>query len=253
MLGTPGENFNYLAPRFNGGMATQHSALVDENYIVVGANIDSNLHDKIKKGEYVDFSRLIPKERMMQSEEQKMELVCKGGQTFFVPAEREMVGITNFNRWEQAFRVFSNIYTQEHPDRASELIQYNHIIFTAASSVTWENVYLYDREFRMHLGSFPNRSWAVILQQAWSMCLKDRLSNSFNSFSQNHTLKHKKEKCKGFNKGLCTAGHSCRYEHRCMNCGNFGHGMHICRNKQNSGSETTSAQQSVPNSSTASK
>ena len=32
-------------------------------------------------------------------------------------------------------------------------------------------------------------------------------------------------------KGLCTAGHGCKYDHRCLECGKFGHGAHICRNK----------------------
>ena len=35
-----------------------------------------------------------------------------------------------------------------------------------------------------------------------------------------------------FNKGKCTAGLSCKYDHRCLECGKFGHGEHICRNKK---------------------
>ena len=66
-------------------------------------------------------------------------------------AAGETVTINSFSKWEQAFRIFSNIYTKEHPNRASELIQYNHVIHTIASTYTWENVYAYDRQFRMHL------------------------------------------------------------------------------------------------------
>ena len=81
----------------------------------------------------------------MQSEDDhRMELISKGGSTYFVPvSEREIVGggITNFTKWEQAFRVYSNIFTKAYPDRASELIQYNQLIFTASLSFTWDNVY----------------------------------------------------------------------------------------------------------------
>ena len=52
MLNTSGRhelNLNY-------GTATQHSSIVDENYMLIRMNIDSNLRDKIKKGEYVDFA-----------------------------------------------------------------------------------------------------------------------------------------------------------------------------------------------------
>lgn len=70
-----------------------------------------------------------------------MEIVNRNGKTYFVPAvDSDPTGISNFSRWEQAFRVFSNIYTRRYPSRAAELIQYNHVIHTAALSFTWENV-----------------------------------------------------------------------------------------------------------------
>ena len=180
MLGTPGKRKFYTENmeegRFNRGSALQHSSIVDENYVAIGSHIDVGLREKIKRGEYVDFAKLLPKDKPSSSmDDQKLELVNKGGHMFFVPAERES-GITNFHKWEQAFRVYSNIYTQEHPDRATELIQYNHVIFTASSSYQWQNVYLYDREFRTHLSYYPERNWGIILQQAWSMHLKDRIN-----------------------------------------------------------------------------
>ena len=106
-----------------------------------------------------------------------MELVNKGGVTYFVlVSDREVSGlITGFNKWEQAFRVFSNIYTKEYPHRATELIQYNHLIHTASLSFTWDNVYSYNKEFRMHMSNYPQRNWGVILQQVWSVYLRDRV------------------------------------------------------------------------------
>ena len=86
----------------------------------------------------------------------------------------------------------------------------------------------------MHMANYPDRSWAIILQQAWSMCLKDKIQHSNSPFGRNAGMgKNKKDICKCFNKGLCTAGHGCKYDHRC--CGKFGHGVHICRNKSNPG------------------
>ena len=87
------------------------------------------------------------------------------------------------------------------------------------------------------MGNFPERNWSIILQQAWSMCLKDRIHSSAvgtgynkNNFNGNFG-KGKKDICKRFNKGLCTAGRGCKYNHRCLGCGKFGHDVHICRNK----------------------
>ena len=114
----------------------------------------------------------MPKDHALQ-EDNRLKLVNKGGQTFFVQDADRSVGIISFGRWEQAFRVFSNVYLGNFPKKAMQLIQYNHIISTAALMYVWDNVYSYDKEFRMHLSNFPEHNWGVILQQAWAMCLKD--------------------------------------------------------------------------------
>ena len=170
---------------------------------------------------------------MTSQEDTRMELVSRGGSTYFVPVNENTGTISHFGRWEQAFRVFSNVYLQTYPSRATELIQYNHLIYTASLSSVWENVYRYDKEFRMHLSNFPNRNWGVILQQAWSIYLKDRIQrNDDRAGSSGSGYAKKKEICKRFNKGKCTSGYRCSYDHRCLICGKFGHGAHICRNKK---------------------
>ena len=154
-----------------------NTQVVDDHYMVVGAHLDASLKQKIANHEYVDFARLIPRDCIAKEDDHHMQLVSRGGSTYFVPvADRENSSvISSFNKWEQAFRVFANIYTRIYPDRVPELVQYNHIIFTAAQSFTWDNVYLYNHEFRMHLSNFRECSWSIILQQAWSICLKDRV------------------------------------------------------------------------------
>ena len=105
----------------------------DEEYMAIGGHIDYQLQERIVNFEYVDFVKLIPKDKVCRLEDQRFELVVKGGLTFFSPvAEREVTSISNFSRWEQAFRIYSNIITRVYPAKASELIQYNHTIYTAA-------------------------------------------------------------------------------------------------------------------------
>ena len=153
----------------------------------------------------------------------------------------ESVTINSFSKWEQAFRIFSDIYTRQHPQKSTELIQYNHVIHSISLTYIWDNVYAYDKEFRIHLSKHPDRRWGVILQQAWSMKLWDRIvgGDRFNSggahqFTNNHngTPGNKSkvnEPCRKFNKGKCKFGSSCRYEHRCSYCFKFGHTVMNCR------------------------
>ena len=63
-------------------VSNQVRASFDENYIMVGANIDAGLQDKIKRGEYVDFSRLLPRDRQ-NHDDHRLEIVYKGGPDIF--------------------------------------------------------------------------------------------------------------------------------------------------------------------------
>ena len=164
MFQTPGRNAQVIDLENN----FVHSAMVDESYLVLATHIDENLRNKIEKGEYVDLAKLLPKDRIAQEEDQRLQMVMKNGQTYWVPVNNS-VAINNFTRWELAFRVYSDIYSRANPTRSAELIQYNHVIHTISTQFIWENVYDYDKDFRIHMSKYPLRNWSIILQQAWSM------------------------------------------------------------------------------------
>ena len=204
-----------------------HSAMVDESFLLVASHIDQNTYEKIVSGDFVDFARLIPKDKVLLEEDNKMQLVNKDGQTFFVPAGGDKTVINSFGKWEQAFRDFSDVYTRAHPNRSSELVQYNHIIHTASMYYMWDNVYLYDKDFRLHMSRHPSRSWTLMLQQSWTLRLKDKIryDSDNNKFSPNAVT----GSCKRFNRGKCSYRHNCKYDHRCLYCNKVGHGVVHCR------------------------
>ena len=168
----------------------------------------------------------------------------RGGRTYWVPVG-ETTNVTSFSRWEQAFRVFSDIYNRHQPDRSTELIQYNHIIHTASLTYVWENVYTYDKDFRLHMSRHPDCSWGIILQQAWAMRLKDKVFHHENNNQHGAHGRNSAESsgsgdrrgsgfnvnniCRRFNKLKCTSGSACRYEHRCLYCFKVGHAIVNCR------------------------
>ena len=140
----------------------------------------------------------------------------------------------------------SDIYTREHPQKSTELIQYNHVIHSVSLTYIWDNVYAYDKEFRIHISKHPGHNWGVILQQAWSMKLRDRLVGGSDFQSKQHynnnnsgyspggsysTSKGGKvsEPCRKYNKGKCKFGQGCRYDHQCSYCHKFGHRVLTCR------------------------
>ena len=66
--------------------------------------------------------------------------------SFYVPVNNA-ANITSYAKWEQAFRVYSSIYTKAHAHRSCELIEYNHVMDTVAQHYIWDNVYMYNKDF----------------------------------------------------------------------------------------------------------
>ena len=229
---TPGRTVNFDKEVNKRNRILAHTMIIDDDYLTIGSHVEETLKIKIEKGEYVDFAKLLSRDQTLEEEDNRIQMVVRNGQTFWMPMQDNRLSINNFSKWEQAFRVFSEIYTKANPDRASELIQYNHIINTVSLQFVWDNVYDYDKDFRLHMHRHPTRNWSVILQQAWTLRLKDRLpqNNQVRNFAgTSGRVKTGPDICRRFNKGKCTFGNLCKYEHKCQYCYKYGHPITMCR------------------------
>ena len=187
--------------------------LTDDNFFHLMCHVEQSFISKIEKGEFIELEKLLPKERKKRGmSDNRLEWIQSEGGTFLAPVADRLNKISNFRRWEQAFRVYATIYCGANPNRSREIWQYVSVINTAASSFIWDNVYEYDVIFR-HLMAFnPARSWAVTYGQMWNICMKDPLPQRFgqnsrggNSFFRNGNNSHsnaggtkkKKKPCAG--------------------------------------------------------
>ena len=230
-----GRRFSNNNPNFDTNNQFVHSAMVDEDYLVMAAHIEEGLIRKIRAGEYVDFSKLLPRDRVHNQQDNRVELLNINGKLGCAPLV-ETQAIATFAKWEQAFRVFSDVYTREFPQRAADLIQYNHVIYTAAMSYVWNNVYAYDIDFCLHMARHPQRSWSVILQQAWNLRLRDRSNREDGGDRKSK----KRDICWRYNRGRCTYGNKCKFDHRCGVCSKYGHGAGSCRRISGGGDHSSS-------------
>ena len=219
------------------------TGLSDDDFFHLTCHIEPSLVAKIEKGEFVQLDKLLTKEKKHASEDNRMEWIHSEGSTFLAPVADRANRITNFRRWEQAFRVYATIYCGANPSRSREIWQYVSVISTASSSYQWDNVYEYDTTFR-HLMAFnPSRSWAVTYNQMWNLCMKDPLqprgsfpprqggSNNGGFFQKGQTneKKRKPKYCWNFNRGeVCKFGKKCRFIERCSFCDASSHGINAC-------------------------
>ena len=81
LLKIPGKNIDAFInqERENSKVNLLHSVIVDEEYTAIVSHVDEALCWKIILGEYIDLVRLLPRDRVMVEEEQRMEMINKGG------------------------------------------------------------------------------------------------------------------------------------------------------------------------------
>lgn len=80
----------------------------------------------------------------------------------------------------------------------------------------------------------PETHWGVISQHTWTLEFGESSTKggdgsgapAVSSFPKEG--KRSRNPCWRFNKGRCTFGESCEYDHRCSHCGKRGHGKHEC-------------------------
>ena len=172
-----------------------------------------------------------------------MQLINKDGVTYFAPPIDRETKIDSIKKWEQAFRVYSTIYCNANPTRAGEILQYVDVIHRAAAIFNWDNVARYDYVFRQLMAAKPYRSWAKVYTQMWNISLNEPIKkfndNSYHNSGRNNngnsssSSKKRNNICWKFNKGSCTYGKNCKFEHKCSYCSSTNHPVTNCTRKQN--------------------
>ena len=215
----------------------------DDKFLHVTCHLEETIKCKIKRGEYVELDKLLPKSNMCGygEEQNKMGIFHKDGETYFAPAADKKSKIWNIHTWDKAFRVYISVYTAEHPRRTTEIMQYVQNIHHAASKYRWENVAYYDYVFRRLMEQFPNRSWAKTYTQGWTYAMCEPIVNRPHH-QENQGNKKEKRKlniCWKFNQGFCDYGDRCRFPHKCTHCGSYSHGGNTCYRKGKRKSESS--------------
>ena len=211
------------------------------NFCQVTCHVDTNTTSLIKKGGLVDLDKISPNEKnaKISTDENRIEFVNKDGKTYFVPCnDRENTNkINGIRSWEKAFRVYAAIYTQANPHRGAEIYQYVHSINLAAASYQWENVAYYDFQFRSLMSQNPQRSWAKVHNQLWTLSMRDvkiqgdRAVN--NRKSSNNSGSDRETVCWRFNHNQCKrSANNCKFEHRCSFCGVLNHSYLNCHKRK---------------------
>ena len=129
----------------------------DDDFFHTSCHIEPGLRQTIEQGEFVDLDKLLPSDKGVgtsMTQDNRLGLVYEDGEAFLAPAKK-VNKINSIRKWDTAFRVYSTIFSEANPLRASELLQYVQVIHLAAANNPWENVAFYDYTFRQLMATKP--------------------------------------------------------------------------------------------------
>ena len=219
----------------NTGLTSQHqlSSVGDP----VGANVPQATKEKVWKGEFVPLtSMLVDKQTTHTIPPWSFQQL--GSNLVVQQAQPPKKLIKDINSWTNAFIIYMGIYIQKHPQRAQELLKYMQTVRTYANGFSYTTWVEYDREFRARQERNPTRSWAAIDMEAYARMMMH--SNPMNQttwayrpaqqqFGGRQTfLQRRSSPCFAFNRGECTKGTTCQFNHVCQSCGKAGHTARSC-------------------------
>ena len=223
----------------SGGKAQQSKYLVpmvdysvsdhDSDFFAMTCHVEESIKEKIRRGEFIELEKLLAKkQKFNERKERHLEFVNKDGHSYLVQGEEKEGKIFSYRKWEQAFRVYAQIYSDANPHRCAEIWQYVDSIHSASVTFAWENVAMYDYDFRRLMAKKPQRCWAMTSTQLWTTYMRDHNSRNSNYNSNNKTKWGPDGKdttcCWKYNRNKCKrSAQNCRYAHKCSYCGSYSH------------------------------
>ena len=221
----------------------------------VGLNrpIDRNLQDKILRGEYIDFSLLLP-DSLDRSQSPALQLRYEdsspGSQgTPLTLVKRKKAVIDTFHKWLDAFTFYMLVIVAAYP-RRSLLTK----AVTKFKGLAWLT---YDVEFRRRAGYDLSISWDTIDLELWTVTFcgiaKPHCSVCSCPHHQQDDCPHQDPSrkprrsnlvCFDFHKPSGCQRRSCFYPHNCRRCGSSSHALFNCPSAKQPSSSVKEARNS---------
>ena len=223
--------------------------------------LDKSLEDKILRGEYIDFTLLLP-DSLYRSQIPEVQLRYEdsypGSQGFpLTLIKRKKAVIDTFHKWLDAFTAYMLVIVGNFPRRSLELIKYQQIISRAVTKFKGLAWLSYDEQFHRCAAYDLSIAWDTIDLELWTVTFsglaKPHCSVCSSPYHQpddcpNQDANRKPRRsalvCFDFNKASGCNRCSCYFPHNCRRCGSASHALFSCPSSRQSTSSGKSASSS---------
>ena len=224
--------------------------------------LDRNLEDRILRGEYVDFTLLLP-DSISQSQVPDLQFRLADSSPGPLGSPITMVRkrkptIDSFQKWIDAFTAYMVVIVSSYRRRSVELLKYQQIISLAATKFRGSAWLSYDEQFRRRAAHDLTRSWDQIDLELWAITFSGLAKPHCSHCSSPHHLqgdcpladqsRHSQSRrginsyCYDFNRPSgCSRRPNCLFPHVCSRCSSSSHSFHACPQRSNNSGARNSA------------
>lgn len=201
--------------------------------------LPTRLVEKIKLGEYVDFSDLPPAKGKGRPSSQDWDTRVLLLQVHQTDNPRRL--IPDFPTWAQCFALYVAVKASAQPTLVPELMAYMVEMAKYAKRFQWPSWVIYDQNFRQEMASRPGLMWSRAEPTIFSQCFLGMAKNSAEAWCKYcHSVDHASDICgeaprkaprfqqqvssgsmqicRNFNSLRGCSFQSCKYAHKCSIC-----------------------------------
>ncbi|XP_069097417.1 uncharacterized protein [Pleurodeles waltl] len=189
----------------------------------LAAHVDSEIKDKIWKGDFVDiFSLVRAKRREVESKDRDSKASSL--------TDKKTKIEENITNWLFGFNMFMSVMLEKKPEIGMSMICYANKILKAHHMYGGKAWLEYDRDFRWAKIEDPAIGWDQTEVNVWLECVSNKLPSK-EPFRASYS-NDKKGSCWAFNRKVCShPPGTCKFRHSCAFCGHPSHPEFKCLKK----------------------
>ena len=206
--------------------------------------LDKSLTDKILRGEYIDFTMLLP-DSLTRPQTPDIQLrlddSVPGSSAPLTMVRKRKPVIDTFHKWLDAYTAYMLVIVESYPRRSLELLKYQQIISRAATKFKGLAFLSYDEQFRRRAAYDLTLNWDQVDLELWTV--------TFSGLAKPHCLVcsspyHSQSDCPSadpsrpqpksgpvcfrFNRSSGCASSPCPFPHVCRRCRSSAHSIINC-------------------------
>ena len=134
--------------------------------------LEKGTEDKILRGEYIDFSLLLPDSLSRpQAPELQLRFVDSGSglSSWMTVVRKRKPVIDTFHKWLDAYTTYMLVLVTAYPGRSLELLKYQQTISCAATKFKGLSWLTYDEQFRRRAANDLTINWGQVELELWTV------------------------------------------------------------------------------------